>query len=261
MKSALGGSNEGVELNDLALIFRFGVIFKRCFKGKCSKSNEHLWWHVNAEIADFQMPSNEWDMGTPINVLMTSSCPHMLLYVLDELFYVYKGVGVNDVDGQCVVAYKILTVVLPHCMERHSSQKECNTLGATYPRVNLSDVNGLEHLVWAVYDRVYVPGYPPALTGYHDWEHFIAGTTLHLIFCWKTNSDHCKPSAIASLNAEQTTKLGQQQGLLQPGKRRCRATPAAVAQRIPTIQSVVNVLPQAISSHFTRGSTGHVAGL
>ena len=70
-----------------------------------------------------------------------------------------------------------------HCREWHGSQKkECNTLEATHPRVNLSDVNGLEHFAWAVYNGVYVPGDPLALTGYHDWECIIAGTTLHLIF-------------------------------------------------------------------------------
>ena len=214
LKSALVGSEKGGVLNDLALIFRFGVIFQRCFKGKFSKSNEHLWWHINTEKADFQTLTYEQDTGTPIDVLRTGSCPCMLLYMLDELFYVYRGVGVNDTDGQCIVACEILTVASLHCMEWHGSQKECNTLGATYPRVNLSDVNGLEHLALAVYNEVYIPGDPPALTGYHDWEHIIAGTTLCLIFHGKTNGEHCKPSTIASLNAEQAMKLTQQQGLL-----------------------------------------------
>ena len=57
------------------------------------------------------MLTYERDMGMPIDVLRTSSHPCMLLYMLDELFYVYKGVEVNDADGQHVVAYKILMVV------------------------------------------------------------------------------------------------------------------------------------------------------
>ena len=105
-----GGSDKGVVLNDLALVFRFGVIFKKRFKGKFSKSSEHLWRHVNAEIGNFQMPTYEQDMGGPINVLRTGSHPHMLLYALDELFYVYKGVGVNDADRQCIVAYCMIPV-------------------------------------------------------------------------------------------------------------------------------------------------------
>ena len=202
LKSRLGGSDKGIVLNDLALIFRFGVIFKKCFKGKFSKSNEHLWWHVDVEIADFQMLTYEWDTGAPIDVLRTGSHPCMLLYSLDELFYVYRGVGENDMDRQCVVAYEILKVASLYCMEWCGSQKkECNTLGAAYPRVNLSDMEGLEHLAWTVYDGVYMPGNPPDLTGHHDWEHIIVGTTLCLIFHGRTNDEHCKPLTVASLNA------------------------------------------------------------
>ena len=116
--------------------------------------------------------------------------------------------------------------------------------------MNLSDVDGLEHLTWAMYEGVYMPGNPRDLTGPHNWEHIIAGTTLHLIFCGRTNDEHCKPLTIASLDAEQAMKLTQQQGLLQPGKRRPWATPVAVAQT-PTIQLVVNVQPQAVSSCST----------
>ena len=48
-------------------------------------------------------------------------------------------------------------------------------------------------------------------------------------------------------------KLAQQQGLLQPGKRRPRDTPVAAAWT-PTVQSVVNVPPQAVSSRSTGGA-------
>ena len=159
------GIDKGIVLNDLALVFRFGVIFKKCFKGKFSKSNEHLWWHVSAELAVFQMLTCEWDTGTPIDVLRTGSHLRMLLYTLDELFYVYRGVGENDVDGQHVVAYEILKVASLRCMEQCGSQKkESNTLGDAYPRVNLSDMDGLERLAWAVYDGMYMPGDPSDLT-------------------------------------------------------------------------------------------------
>ena len=48
-------------------------------------------------------------------------------------------------------------------------------------------------------------------------------------------------------------KLTQQQGLLQPGKRRPQAALAAAVWRTPTVQLVVNVLPQAVSSCSTEG--------
>ena len=200
-------------------------------------------------------------MGVPIDVLRTGSHPCMLLYMLDELFYVYKGVGGKDVDRQCVVAHKILKIALFHCTECHGSQKkECNTLGAAYPRVNLSDMDGLERLTWAVYDGVYMPGDLLDLTGHHDWEHIIVGTTLCLIYHGRTHAEHCKLSTIASLNAEEAMKLAWQQGLLQPGKRRLQATLVATRQT-PTIQLVVNVLSQAVSSCSGGRGASHIAGL
>ena len=91
------------------------------------------------------------------------------------------------------------------------------------------------------------------LTGHHDWECIIVGNTLHLIYCRRTNDEQCKPLTIASFNAEQAMMLTQQQGLLHPGKRRPRATPVA-AELTPTIQLVVNVPPQAVSSHSMGGA-------
>ena len=123
--------------------------------------------------------------------------------MLDELFFVHKRVRANDVNGQCMVTYEILKIALLHCMEWCSSEKKkCNTLGDAYPKVNLSDVNGLEHLAWTIYDEVNMPGDQPALTGYNDWDCIAMGTLLHLIFCRQTDKEHFKPTTIASFNVK-----------------------------------------------------------
>ena len=179
-------------------------------------------------------------------------CPHMILYALDELFYVFQGVGTNEIDGQHIVTYEILTVASLHCMECCSSlKKPCNTLGDAYPRVVLSNVNGLECLAWAMYDGVFVPGDPPALTGHHDWSRIITGTSLCLIFHGKTPSEHCECCTVASFNAKQATRLTQQQVILWPKGIRPHAASASEAWRAPTVQSVVNFPPQVASSHST----------
>ena len=204
-------------LNDLALVCKFDTIFRRHFKGTFCKGSKHLWRHVNEDLADFQMPTHDCKMGMPIDLRRTGMHLHMMLYVLDELFNVFQGVGANDIDGQRIVAYEILTVASLCCMEQHGSPKKpCNTLGDAYPRVVLSDVNGLECLAWAVYNGVFVTGDPPVLTGHHDWSRIIAGTTLHCIFHGKAPSEHCEPCTVASFNAKQATRLVQQQGLPWP---------------------------------------------
>ena len=200
------------------------------------------------------MPTHDHEMGAPIDLRRTGTHPCMMLYALDELFYMFWGIGTNDIDGQHVISYEILTVALLCCMEWHGSPKKpCNALGDAYPRVVLSNMNDLEHMAWAIYDSVFVPGNPPVLTGHHDWLHIITGTTLHLIFCRKTPSEHCEPCTVASFNAKQATRLMQQQGLPWPKRTKPCAASATEAQRAPMVQSVVNVLPQAASSHSMGG--------
>ena len=47
--------------------------------------------------------------------------PKMLLYALDELFHVIREVGVNAIDGQCVVAHEILSLAsLPYGVARQA---------------------------------------------------------------------------------------------------------------------------------------------
>ena len=168
-------------------------------------------------IQRWQTSKHQLMIGT--QVLRTGMHLHMMLYMLDELFYVYRGVGANDADGQRIVAYEILTVVSLYCTEWCGNPKKaCNTLGNAYPRVNLNDVNALERLPWAIYDGVYVPSDLPVLTGHHNWEHMITEMTLHFIFHGVTASEHCEPSTVASPNAKQAMKLMLQQGLLQPKK-------------------------------------------
>ena len=69
----------------------------------------------------------------------------MLLYALDELFHVFREVGVNDIDRQCVVAYEILLFTLLHCMEwqgkpidPHNTSENMSTL------VDVDDEKGLK---------------------------------------------------------------------------------------------------------------------
>ena len=230
-------------LNDLALVCRFDTIFRKHVKGTFCKGSKHLWRHVNENLMDFQMPTYDQEMGAPIDLKRTGTCPHMMLYTLDKLFYVLQGVGTNDMHGQCIVAYEILTIALLCCTEQHSSPKEpCNTLGDAYLRVVLSDMNGLGHLAWAMYDGVFVPGNPPALTGHHDWSHIVRGQHSDLFSMEKPPSKHCESCTVASFNAKQATRLMQQQGLLWPKRTKPHATSATEVWRAPMVQSVVNVL-------------------
>ena len=160
------------------------------------------------------MPTYDHEKGTPCNQKRTGTCPHMMLYAMDEMFHLFWGVGANNLDGQCVIAYEILALALLCCTEWCSSAKTCcNTLGDAYPLVDLTDVDHLECLVWAVYDGIFIPGNPPRLTGHHNWSHIIVGMTLYLIYHGKTMEEYCPPCTVVSFNAKLATRLMEQQGL------------------------------------------------
>ena len=171
---------------------RFDTIFRWCFNATFSKDYKHLWRHASETAADFTALILHIDDLGPCSVKCMGSHPKMLLYALDELFHVFRGMGTNDLDGQCIVAYENLSFASLHCTEWCGKSKKCHKICSdAYPRVNLNDVDSLEHLAWVVYDGVFLPWNPPTLTGYHDWQWIIAGTTLSLIYQGATAEVHC----------------------------------------------------------------------
>ena len=94
----------------------------------------------------------------------------MLLYSLNELFQVFKEVGVNDINRQCIVAHKIVSLASLHCTEQRGKHIDsCKTRWTVYTWVDVHDEKGLEQLAWAIYDGVILPGDFPELQGEHDW--------------------------------------------------------------------------------------------
>ena len=100
------GNDQGIALSWLHLAFRFDVIFHRHFSVRFCKGIEHLWCHVNEEMADFHTLTFERGMGTALDVLHTGYHPRILMYMLDEFFLVFKKLWANDFNAQCVVAYE-----------------------------------------------------------------------------------------------------------------------------------------------------------
>ena len=158
------------------------------------KDNEHLWRHVNESLTDFKMPTYDCETGVPCNQKRMGMHPHMMLYAMDEMFHIFQGMGANDLDGQHIIAYKILALASLCCTEWCScTKKGFNSLGNAYSLVDLTDVHDLEHLAWAVYDSVFIPGNPPMLTGHHDWSCIITGmpsTSFSMAKLWRSIALH-----------------------------------------------------------------------
>ena len=104
------GNDQGIALSLLTLVFRFDVILHRHFSGRFCKGNERLWHHVNEKMVDFHTLTFKREMGMALDVLHTSYHPQVLMYVLDEHFFVFKKLVANDFDVHFVVAYEILQI-------------------------------------------------------------------------------------------------------------------------------------------------------
>ena len=137
--------------------------------------------------------------------IMREGCrPKMLLYTLDELFYIYDQVkchrGINE---KLVVAYEILSLAALCCMEHHRWVEKSSVLDAL-ALMNLKDTSHLEHLTWAVYDSMYV-GSHPELPGECQWCTVLAGIFKHINKgCDETA--HCPPYTLVC-DCQQRTEV------------------------------------------------------
>ena len=87
------------------------------FKVSFSK-NEKYWCFASKNIPDFYAPTLLHEDLIPYDKKWERMWPKKLLYSLNELFQVFKEVGVNDINRQCIVAHKIVSLASLHCTEQ-----------------------------------------------------------------------------------------------------------------------------------------------
>ena len=101
--------------------------------------------------------------------------PKMLLYALDELFYIYMQIkNSHRADDKVVLAYEILCISANHCMDQQNAVEKTG-MPNSLALLNMADVCHLKHLVWAVYDGMLLVGPQPKLLGNHPWCVVLAG--------------------------------------------------------------------------------------
>ena len=168
------------------------------------------------------------------DLLQTGYRPHLFLYTLDELFFIYNQLKDDDVDACSITMWEILNVAQHHCTEQRGGGKpKGHTLGDAYPHVNLQDLAGLEQLAWAVYDGMSAPGPLPEMLGCHDWDCMLAGTVIPLIYHGKTPYVHYAPCMIAAADVQRATKLARKMGLLSYKERRAHVASSEARAMLP----------------------------
>ena len=128
--------------------------------------------------------------------------PKMLLYVLDELFYVYAQIKNSwRVDDKLVLAYEILCISTNQYTDRWNGVKKTG-VPDTLALLNVNDIRHLEHLVWAVYDGALLVGPQPELLGDRSWCTVLAGLHKH-IYRGRNDAANCLPQTLGSWDCQE----------------------------------------------------------
>ena len=147
------------------------------------------------------------------DVLHNGYWPKMLLYALDELFYMFDQVKQQQgTDEKLIVAYKILCLSTLRCTERWHGLEKMGMPDAL-SLLNVNDTHHLECLVWVVYDGALLVGGWPELPENRQWYTVLVGLYKH-IYRGHNDVAHCPPYTLASWDCQERTEALHRKGRL-----------------------------------------------
>ena len=190
---------------------RFEAVFKQWTGRTFSLATEGLWKSRALAGRDVCIPTFKTPTMQPSSlhnedVLHNGYRPKMLLYALDELFYIFDQVKQQQgMDEKIFVAYEILCLSVLRCTERQHGSEQKGVLDAL-SLLNVNDACHLEHLTWAVYDGALLLGERPELPGNHPWCMVLAGLYRH-IYRGCEDVAHCLPYMLASWNCQERVEV------------------------------------------------------
>ena len=159
---------------------RFEAVFTLQTGRTFTQATEGLWktralGGRDVGVPPFKMPTLQKGILWAIDSMRNGYCPKMLLYVLDELFYIYAQIKNSQrEDDKLMLAYEILCLSTNHCMNWQNGVKKTNVPDAL-ALLNVADVRYLERLTWAVYAGVLLVDPLPKLLGDCPWCVVLAG--------------------------------------------------------------------------------------
>ena len=116
-------------------------------------------WKCRANgVATFKMPTMQHSSLRNKDILCEGYRPKMLLYALNELFFIFDQVKQQQgMDERLIMAYEILCLMALQCTKRqHGLEK--HGMPDALSLLNINDARHLECLAWAVYDGALLVG-------------------------------------------------------------------------------------------------------
>ena len=107
-----------MRLYNLAFIHKFEEIFHRRFDIHYTTEEERKWHVVVDHMGTFHAPMLATDHDLPLyHKRHEGSWLKMMLYVREEMFYIFDDLGPNDYYGQLIVAYESLQFASQQCTQ------------------------------------------------------------------------------------------------------------------------------------------------
>ena len=139
--------------------------------------------------------------------------PKMLLFALDELFYIYSQIkNLWRADEKIVLTYEILCISANWCTDRQHRFKKTGVPNAL-TLLNKNDTRYLKRLMWAVYDGALLVGPWPELPGDCPWCTVLARLHKH-IYRGCDDAAHCLPHMLGSWDCQEWIEVLQRGGRL-----------------------------------------------
>ena len=147
---------------------------------------EGLWksWALggrDACIPPFKTLTMDVDTLCHKDAMRDSYWPKMLLFTLDELFYIYSQIkNLWRVDEKIIITYEILCISANWCTDWWHGFEKTGVPDAL-ALLNVNDTHHLEHLTWAVYDGALLVGcglnFQEIVLGVRCWLGYISIST------------------------------------------------------------------------------------
>ena len=150
-------------------------------------------------ISSFKMLSMGIGSLCHEDVMRDGYCPKMLLFALDELFYVYDQIKKQwRPNEKIVVTYEILCLSMNRCTEQLHRFKKTG-MPYALALLNVNDAHHLKHLTLVVYDGVLLVGEWLKLPGDRPWCTVLAGLHKH-IYQGHDDMAHCPQHTLGPWN-------------------------------------------------------------
>ena len=191
--------------------YRFKAVFTLCTGRTFSLAMEGLWKSRalggrDACIPPFKMPSMDVGSLHHKDIMRDSYWPKMLLFALDDLFYIYDQIKrQRRPDEKIVVTYEILCFSMNWCTNQWHGLEKTSVPNAL-ALLNVDDAHHLEHLAWAVYDSTLLVGPQPKLPGDHPWCMVLAGMHNH-IYRGCDDAAHCLLHMLGSWGCQEQIEV------------------------------------------------------